>query len=226
MGLICKISGHKWNGCTCTRCDITRDEGHHWINEAGKCVKVCTICGKKRAVPHTWNGCKCAVCGALRDEGHQWREKPGECREVCTISIPGVCREACVVCGEERPMEHDFKNGYCSRCGMTENEAYMALALNTSAQAEALRYVAKISDPQMIRAFIQQKQGLYVCLCSLDYISDDEVLNAIARDKGLDYELRCKARQKIKNETLRQSLEIEEDPVYRAMYDADIKSGM
>ena len=35
------LFGHKWDGCRCTKCGKTRDEGHAWDG----CV--CTACGKE-----------------------------------------------------------------------------------------------------------------------------------------------------------------------------------
>ena len=83
MNIICILRGHKWNGCTCTRCGEVRDEQHR----PDKCGETCQICG--RVVQHRWNvvheetvgpneyGCvenvtttifKCAKCGKLRKE--------------------------------------------------------------------------------------------------------------------------------------------------------------
>lgn len=51
MGLICKISGHKWNGCRCERCREIRDE------------------------QHDWNGSKCDRCGKMRDKLYDYESK-------------------------------------------------------------------------------------------------------------------------------------------------------
>ena len=66
MGLICKIVGHKWNGCTCIRCRETRDENHDWNG----CK--CRICWKVRDRNHDFDGCKCRICGGISDWGHVW----------------------------------------------------------------------------------------------------------------------------------------------------------
>jgi hypothetical protein len=39
MGLLCKLLGHKWNGCKCSRCKEVRNEQHTW--NASECL----ICG-------------------------------------------------------------------------------------------------------------------------------------------------------------------------------------
>lgn len=55
------LFGHKWDGCKCIKCGITRDENHVW---AGcRCGK----CGKTRNEGHQWADNKCNVCGAIRD---------------------------------------------------------------------------------------------------------------------------------------------------------------
>jgi hypothetical protein len=80
------LFGHKWNGCKCTKCGKTRDEGHDWdgckckicgkTRDAGRsrksCQDRCLRCGKTQAGQHTWDGCKCKKCGKTRDEGHDW----------------------------------------------------------------------------------------------------------------------------------------------------------
>lgn len=38
--MICKLLGHKWNGCKCKRCRNTRDEQHDWNGYK------CSRCGK------------------------------------------------------------------------------------------------------------------------------------------------------------------------------------
>lgn len=70
------------------------------------------------------------------------------------------------------------------------------------------------------------KKDHSVCLYSINYLSDDQILASIAQDKTQDYEIRIKARAKIKDEAMRKKIEIEEDPVYRVMYDMDTRSGM
>jgi hypothetical protein len=123
-------------------------------------------------------------------------------------------------------MEHVFENEICTRCGLTENEAYLQLALEERGQKESLNYVKKITAPELIKKFVVTKKDHYVCLYSINYLSDDQILASIAQDKTQDYEIRIKARAKIKDEAMRKKIEIEEDPVYRAMYDMDTRSGM
>ncbi len=226
---------HEWNNGLCKKCHIYHEK-HEWIPVAGKCLERC-ICGLTRST-HKWNGCKCIVCGEERDEGHQWVRNERVCLHSCTVCgkrqavphryqpIPGQCREKCAWCGEERRLEHVIENGTCTRCGMSENEAYLQAALEEGGQTKSLGYARKITDPELLKKFITTKDDHYVCLYSINYLSDDQILASIARDNAQDYQIRIKARGKIKDEVLQKSIEIEEDPVYRAMYDMDIKSGM
>ena len=94
MNLACKITGHKWNGCTCTRCGEHRDDGHRWsagIGDGNKYDKyTCEICGSVKRLFHKFekiDGChlRCTVCGLERST-HSWRgcvcDKCGETREM------------------------------------------------------------------------------------------------------------------------------------------------
>lgn len=125
------LFGHKWDGCKCTKCGKTRDEGHDW----DLCKGVCKICGKTRAPEHDWNGCvcrrckkkrdashnwkgcKCVICGKTRDEGHNWNG--------CTCRRCKKWRNEqhkwngciCKVCGWKRDEEHDWDGCTCKRCG-------------------------------------------------------------------------------------------------------------
>jgi len=94
MALVCRIAGHSWNGCTCSRCGEHRDEGHRWSAGKRESTKfdrfTCEICGRVKSVPHDFeklDDChlKCRVCG-LEKEAHAWRG--------CV----------CAVCGETREM--------------------------------------------------------------------------------------------------------------------------
>ena len=84
MGIAC-VFGHKWNGCTCTRCGKTRSDGHTFQQEKGKCAEKCTICGLTRPTSHQWNGCKCDRCGEVRDTGHNWQMDNETFQEKCSI---------------------------------------------------------------------------------------------------------------------------------------------
>ena len=152
MGLACKISGHKWNGCTCSRCGEYRDEEHKWVyatQESRKdqqCREKCSVCGKKRDIEHKWNGCKCSGCGCVRNKNHAfgpYKQAPDDwvtgksmyyhtvtcerCGNTYTFEhrlerLPG-CRGRCVDCGSELEY-HDFENGACRECGQDEEQYY------------------------------------------------------------------------------------------------------
>ena len=66
MGLSCRLFGHQWDHCKCTRCGEIRKPDR---NEPD---------------PHDWNGCVCRVCKRTRDEGHRYRR--GKC-EICGRQI-------------------------------------------------------------------------------------------------------------------------------------------
>jgi len=66
MGISCTFGFHSWEGCKCSKCGKTKDEGHDWRKDCEKCSK----CGATRTNAHQWDGCKCKACGKTRDEGH------------------------------------------------------------------------------------------------------------------------------------------------------------
>mgnify|MGYP001043619964 CR=1 FL=1 len=103
------IFGHKWDGCKCSRCGKTRDKGHDFQLEKGKCSERCSICGKTHVLEHQWNGCKCVRCGTTRDEGHDFQP------------IEGKCSERCSICGKTHPLEHQWVGCKCVRCGTVRN---------------------------------------------------------------------------------------------------------
>jgi hypothetical protein len=76
MGITCSLRFHNWNGCRCTKCGKTRDEGHTWSKDCEKC----SVCGRTRKEAHIYHGCKCTLCGMVRDEEHQWE---GDTCRVC-----------------------------------------------------------------------------------------------------------------------------------------------
>ena len=152
MGLACKITGHKWNGCTCSRCGEYRDKEHKWTfarqesREKQQCREKCSVCGKMRDIEHTWDGCKCSGCGTWRNEDHalgpfeqaphDWDLGRGMYYHKATCKrcgrtysfehrlerLPG-CRGRCVDCGSELEY-HDFENGACRECGQDEEQYY------------------------------------------------------------------------------------------------------
>ena len=62
----CKLTGHKFVGCKCTRCGKTRDTGHDYKPVANKCKKECSICGNTVEIPHIWKNGTCTRCGARK----------------------------------------------------------------------------------------------------------------------------------------------------------------
>ena len=66
---------------------------------------------------HKWEGCKCTKCGKLRDSNHSFSPQEGGCEEKCQI------------CGKVRE-NHDFVNGFCSKCGQQAKNPVVLEALN------------------------------------------------------------------------------------------------
>jgi hypothetical protein len=49
MSIKCILGFHEWNGCKCTKCNKTRDEGHELISTPSGCK--CSQCGKTMTLP-------------------------------------------------------------------------------------------------------------------------------------------------------------------------------
>ena len=147
MGLACKISGHKWNGCTCIRCGEHRNEGHDFHLLEGDCHRKCSICGATRSVDHDWDGCMCEHCGAKRNSDHVWgkpKQQPSvnksrlthhrvECTRCGKSALEphafvqkGGCRRRCSACGYEE-VHHEFVDGKCRACGIDESDFFAGL---------------------------------------------------------------------------------------------------
>lgn len=83
----CKIAGHKWVGCKCTRCGEVRDAEHDFQPIPNKCQE------------------KCSVCDKTIDIEHQYK------------TVENSCVEECDVCGSKRKTDHHWKNDTCEICG-------------------------------------------------------------------------------------------------------------
>lgn len=93
MGLICRILGHKWWHCLCSRCHTKRDQDHDWSVDCERCL----ICGATRSEAHSWSAdCgMCSTCGAHRQGRHQW---DGDKCAVC--GMPSGTGQ-CDICGAD-----------------------------------------------------------------------------------------------------------------------------
>ncbi len=126
MGLICRLFGHKWNGCICIRCKQERNEGHNW----NLCIGYCRICGLHQPEQHDWNGCKCSRCGLTRDIEHSWENcKCKICGKLKDESFDGHiwagCK--CEVCGLTRNINHEsheWEGCKCKVCGKTRDSVH------------------------------------------------------------------------------------------------------
>lgn len=101
MSILCKIFGHKWNGCRCKRCNA-QSKNHKWKH----CR--CLVCGTYKSTGHNWNGCVCRVCGEERDIMHD---------------LDGCFCKRCKKYIKKG--KHNFKpiNEYqeeCTRCGLVQ----------------------------------------------------------------------------------------------------------
>lgn len=83
----CKVVGHKWVGCKCTRCGEVRDAEHDFQSVPNKCQEKCTVCEKTIDIEHQYK------------------------------SVENSCLEECIVCGSKRKTEHHWKNDTCEICG-------------------------------------------------------------------------------------------------------------
>jgi len=69
VNMFCKFPyfKHKWDGCTCDRCGLRRDDDHKWNGCS------CTRCPRKRDKGHKWNCCICKICGKI-DDSKLWKK--------------------------------------------------------------------------------------------------------------------------------------------------------
>ena len=120
MAWTCFMGLHRWDGCKCTKCGKTRNEGHHWDG----CK--CTRCGTTRDEGHRWDGCKCTVCGAVRDQGHDWSKDCDSCSRCGAKSPTGHAWDGCqcTKCGKTRNEGHHWDGCKCTRCGRYRDEGH------------------------------------------------------------------------------------------------------
>ncbi len=172
MKILCKLTGHKWDGCTCIRCSEQRDEGHRggkWRKiGVGCCVEVCTVCGHSIGEwePHDmeWiqQECieRCTKCGHI-EEKHTFVPVDGRpCSQKCTVCGKEVTKHTwdgcvCTVCGEKNEFLHDWEyiseGDYvgikrCRKCGERDESGKM-----TWEEAEAKRTEAYQNMDEGIR---------------------------------------------------------------------------
>ena len=104
-------------GCKHTIIGEAVDSKNHVFGDDG----VCTVCGtEKTDCDHEWNWAtaQCKLCGEyhIHSEDDLYIDHP-DCTE------GGYVREICEVCGHIlvksgfEPMDHDYNNGVCTRCG-------------------------------------------------------------------------------------------------------------
>ena len=144
MGLACSLGSHSWNGCICTKCGKTRDEGHDWAKDCEKCSR----CNKTRSNVHNWDGCKCTKCAQVREKGHQYVG----------------CK--CARCGRIRDDMHSWLGDTCQVCGSPKSAAQLwaeGMAKAGNFQELALivsKYKHELKDPQDQQRRIYAREAL------------------------------------------------------------------
>ena len=254
MGLACKIRGHRWHktpdgkdGCCCESCGERNYGGDHdWHKQPGSCVARCTWCGNEREI-HDWNRCTCTWCGEVRDFDHKWEWVSGTCDFKCVVC--GKVSDdkkshkwagcTCSRCGETRNEGHDFApapdgNGalICSICGIDSNESYVQAAIEALKKEhsnywhcdEAKKLIDRVTDPACLLRVAPYAPGW--AIRRLAKLGADGQLASIARDTSYGYETRREARNLIRDEELRESIDVQRSEMEAVWYDYDIKSGM
>ena len=105
MGLVCKMVGHKWEGCACARCGERNPDWraeHDW--------------GPATPLDRKSHRITCARCGHYRIQPHRFEMAEG-------------CAVRCAECGYLLAW-HDFADGSCVRCGIDESGFYRELVLS------------------------------------------------------------------------------------------------
>jgi DNA-directed RNA polymerase subunit RPC12/RpoP len=119
MSIICRLFGHRWNGCTCTRCGMNRYSEHSFRPGADPCTEVCEICGSQRET-HRWSGTAChsvcEKCGKTVDSPHRWVWKDD--RIVCTVC--GATKHRLVSTINQCPVS-EYRCTVCGRVGGTND---------------------------------------------------------------------------------------------------------
>lgn len=113
--LLCKMGTHNYVKCRCERCLATRDADHDWNG----CK--CSICGKTRQDgEHQWQGCKCTICGNKRDSDHVWvGGKCSVCGKTEVLEVTCACGRAlrgstgatvtCPACGKKSVFREKYR---------------------------------------------------------------------------------------------------------------------
>ena len=120
MHILCFFGRHAWEGCKCSRCGLTRDEGHDWDG----CI--CRRCGLKRDQDHSVEGCVCVKCGA---EFHDFEVLDKEDYEPsCCYSAGDPCTgpDCGTWCDSNPGPAYHYELVRCRRCGKKEEHGEMS----------------------------------------------------------------------------------------------------
>ena len=92
--IIACLFGHKWDGCTCSKCGKHRNEQHDW----DLCGEKCKRCGELQTPHHEWDGCTCSRCNKTRDEQHKW--DGCKCVKCGRVKHSSLQKGKCISCRE------------------------------------------------------------------------------------------------------------------------------
>ncbi|MBR3863907.1 MAG: hypothetical protein IKJ19_02170 [Clostridia bacterium] len=203
---------HSWQDATCTTpktcstCGATEGKaiGHSWVNATCSAPKTCSTCGETEgnALGHNFIEGSCSVCGAKDDESHTHTWQNATCTTPKTCSGCGATEGnalghaygdytydlakhtlSCSKCGSSQQREHNFVNGECEVCEMSNlitlaqfNEYANTFAHNTTS---ALKYritgvVTSIASAEWGNCYIKDESGEIVYVYGL-YSADGSV---------------------------------------------------
>ncbi len=112
MSFTCKIAGHKWDGCSCSRCGARNPDfqaEHKW--DVVEPIADPAMAGHARKEHKVI----CSKCGEYRYNPHRF-------------AMSADCIIRCFECGYEIEW-HDFVDGTCTKCGADESGFYRDLIL-------------------------------------------------------------------------------------------------
>lgn len=162
---------HSWqeanclNPKTCLLCGATEGEAiaHSWQSATCLAPKTCTVCGmtEGEALSHNWKDANCtapktcSLCNATEGSaaGHQWK--------VADCSTPKTCSSCGATEGEP---EHNYSNGYCTRCNNTDPDAsFVWIPTNGGTRYHCKSSCSGMIDPEMVTVEEAVARGFTPC---------------------------------------------------------------
>ena len=241
-GCTCRIcgtireEGHDWDGCTCRICRKIREEGHDWKD--GKCLR----CRRKHA-PHTFINGICTVCG-LDEDSAVIAEIKADYRQNIERQLDRIRNsETLITLITSRCLQtEDHLKAVISRItgddrlNQMSNDPENAFDLDDIWIAGIRVYGYRWQLAALLRDQVRDRKKLVPLVYEgLNYTSknliiegirDDAALAQIAAAKEIGYDLRCAARERIKDDQLRSAVRVERTPSEEAAYESDIRAGL